>query len=115
VPPFAIATPPVYRAWDELGGPRSTRALEPPAPVAGLVDALVNDLEPAAEHLEPRLAPFRAALEAAAGAPALLAGSGSACWIAFEDGDARDAAARRVEAELGLPVHRGTSIPSRPA
>ena len=38
----------------------------------------MNDLEPAAEHLEPRLRPFRQGLEALAGAPALLAGSGSA-------------------------------------
>lgn len=114
VPPFAIATPPVYRAWDDLGGPASTRAVAPPRAVAHLVEALVNDLEPAAEHVEPRLAPFRAALEAAATAPALLAGSGSACWIAFDDADACERSARRVEAELSLPVHRGTSIPSRP-
>jgi 4-diphosphocytidyl-2-C-methyl-D-erythritol kinase len=112
VPPFGIATPGVYRAWDELGGPGSTRAVAPPRAVEHLVDALVNDLEPAAEHVEPRLAPFRADLEAAAGAPALLAGSGSACFLAFDDADAGERSARRVEAELSLPVHRGTSLPS---
>jgi 4-diphosphocytidyl-2-C-methyl-D-erythritol kinase len=112
VPPFRIATPPVYRAWDELGGPRSERAVAPPSALAHLVEALVNDLEPAAERVEPRLAPFRADLEAAAGAPALLAGSGSACWMAFDDPDACERSARRVEAELSLPVHRGTSLPS---
>jgi len=114
VPPFGIATPSVYRAWDELGGPRGTRAVAPPRAVAHLVEELVNDLEPAAEQVEPRLAPFRVDLEAAAAAPALLAGSGSACWIAFADADACERSARRVEAELSLPVHRGTSIPSRP-
>ena len=106
--------PPERWAWDELGGPQSERAVAPPSALAHLVDALVNDLEPAAEHVEPRLAPFRADLEAAAGAPALLAGSGSACWIAFDDADACERSARRVEAELSLPVHRGATLPSRP-
>lgn len=80
VPPFGLATPTVYRAWDELGGPSSTRRVPTPAGLAGLglPDSLVNDLEPAAEHVEPRLRPFREALETLAGAPALLAGSGSA-------------------------------------
>jgi len=80
VPPFSLGTAAVYRAWDELGGPSSTRAVPLPDGLAGLglPDLLVNDLEPAAEHLEPRLRPFREGLEALAGAPALLAGSGSA-------------------------------------
>ena len=112
VPPFAIATPAVYRAWDDLGGPTSTRAVAPPSAVAHLVEALVNDLEPAAEHVEPRLAPFRADLEAAAGAPAILAGSGSACFLAYDDADACERSARRVETELSLPVHRGTTVTS---
>jgi 4-diphosphocytidyl-2-C-methyl-D-erythritol kinase len=80
VPPFSLATPAVYQAWDELGGPSSTRIVPTPGALAGLglPDSLVNDLEPAAEHIEPRLRPFREALEALAGGPALLAGSGSA-------------------------------------
>jgi 4-diphosphocytidyl-2C-methyl-D-erythritol kinase len=80
VPPFSLATAAVYRAWDELGGPSSTRAVPLPEGLAGLglPDHLVNDLEPAAEHVEPRLRPFREALESLADAPALLAGSGSA-------------------------------------
>jgi len=80
VPPFTLSTAAVYRAWDELGGPSSTRAVPLPEGLAGLglPDHFVNDLEPAAEHLEPRLRPFREALESLAGAPALLAGSGSA-------------------------------------
>ena len=84
VPPFALSTPAVYRAWDALGGPASTRTVPTPGGLAGLglPDELVNDLEPAAEHLEPRLRPFREALEALAGGPALLAGSGSAYVVA---------------------------------
>ena len=80
VPPFSLATPAVYRAWDDLGGPSSTRIVPLPPALAGLglPESLVNDLEPAAEHVEPRLRPFREALEALAGGSALLAGSGSA-------------------------------------
>ena len=80
VPPFGLPTPAVYRAWDELGRPSSTRAVPLPEGLAGLglPDHLINDLEPAAEHVEPRLRPFRQAVEALAGAPGLLAGSGSA-------------------------------------
>jgi 4-diphosphocytidyl-2-C-methyl-D-erythritol kinase len=68
-PAFSCATADVYRAWDALGGPRDE----------------VNDLQPAAQHLEPRLAAFRRDLEAAAGAPAILAGSGSSYAVVFDD------------------------------
>jgi 4-diphosphocytidyl-2-C-methyl-D-erythritol kinase len=94
VPPFAIATPPVYRAWDELGGPVSHRVVAGPA---GLGD-LANDLEPAAERVEPRLGGFRQQLEAAAGAPAILAGSGSACAVLYEEQADAVAALDRVTA-----------------
>jgi len=110
VPPFSLGTVAVYRAWDELGGPRSARAIAPPTAVAGLVDERANGLGPAAVRVEPRLAAFRTALETAAGAPALLAGSGSACWIPFEDPDEARAAAARVETILDLPAHLGTTI-----
>src|SRR5205814_1416626 len=32
LPPFRIATPSVYRAWDDLGRPRSKRAVSAPGP-----------------------------------------------------------------------------------
>ena len=77
-PGFGCSTAAVYRAWDELGGPIG-RAVE-----TGVVslDPLTNDLEPAALHVEPRLAEFRDTIERAAGRPALLAGSGSSyCFV----------------------------------
>jgi 4-diphosphocytidyl-2-C-methyl-D-erythritol kinase len=89
VPRFAIATPAVYRAWDDLDGPVSTREVRGPHGLA----ALTNDLESAAERVEPRLVGFRTRLERAAGAPAILAGSGSACAVLYED-EATAAAAR---------------------
>ena len=94
VPPFAIATPAVYRAWDELGGPASARVVEGPAGVG----PLTNDLEPAAERVEPRLAGFRDALERTAGSPAVLAGSGSACAVVYTEELAAAAARDRVVA-----------------
>ena len=102
VPPFPLATPAVYRAWDELGGPASARAVprRPALAGLGLPDDLVNDLEPAAEHVEPRLRPFREALEALAGAPALLAGSGSAYVVPVAS--AADAAVVATQAGIEL-------------
>jgi 4-diphosphocytidyl-2-C-methyl-D-erythritol kinase len=65
VPPLAVSTPAAYRAWDELGGPRSDG---------------VNDLEPAALLVEPRLARWRDRIHEAAGVAPTLAGSG-ATWF----------------------------------
>ncbi len=78
-PPFRCATADVYRAWDALGGPHA----EP------------NDLEPAAQQIEPRLVAFKRAVEEAAGAPVILAGSGSSYAVATaDDGEARRVATR---------------------
>jgi len=66
VPPFGCATPAVYRAWDEMGGPTA----EGP-----------NDLEPAALRVEPRLAAWRDRLGEATGATPVLAGSGSTWFV----------------------------------
>jgi 4-diphosphocytidyl-2-C-methyl-D-erythritol kinase len=102
VPPFGLSTPAVYRAWDELGGPSSPRGVPTPAGLAGrgLPGELANDLEPAAEHVEPRLRPFREALEALAGGPALLAGSGSAYVVPVASSAQAAAVATQAGAEL---------------
>ncbi|MCD9623494.1 4-(cytidine 5'-diphospho)-2-C-methyl-D-erythritol kinase [Rhabdothermincola salaria] len=68
-PPFGCSTPAVYRAWDDLGGPRGEHG---------------NDLEPAALVVEPRLAAWRERLAEVTGQRPRLAGSGST-W--FVDGD----------------------------
>ena len=102
VPQFPLNTAAVYRAWDELGGPSSERPVPLPDALAGtgLPDVLVNDLEPAAEHVEPRLRPFREALELLAGAPALLAGSGSAYVVPVASPAQAAVLANQVSAEL---------------
>jgi 4-diphosphocytidyl-2-C-methyl-D-erythritol kinase len=65
-PPFGVATPAVYRVWDEMGGPQA----EGP-----------NDLEPAALAVEPRLALWRDALWEATGCRPVLAGSGATWFV----------------------------------
>ncbi len=75
LPPFGVDTVAVYRAWDA-------------ARVRGVGTghgAHGNDLEDAALAVEPRLAEWRDALEAASGQRPRLAGSGST-W--FVEGDA---------------------------
>ncbi len=71
--PFGVDTAAAYRAYDELqGGWPIDRHAD---------DAAVNDLEPAALVVEPRLARWRDALEEATGRPARLAGSGSTWFV----------------------------------
>jgi 4-diphosphocytidyl-2-C-methyl-D-erythritol kinase len=84
-PRFGCTTADVYRAWDELGGPH--------AEVNGLG---ANDLEPAAHRVEPRLLAFKHAVEAAARAPAILAGSGSSYAAVFDDRAEAERARKRV-------------------
>ncbi len=98
VPPFRLATPAVYRAWDALGGPRSMRVLPAPMAVAALVDGLVNDLEPAAEVVEPAVRAFRERIEVLSARPALLAGSGSAHFVPCDTTEAAAETAARVSA-----------------
>jgi 4-diphosphocytidyl-2-C-methyl-D-erythritol kinase len=97
-PPFGCSTPAVYGAWDELGGPVATRAVDAPA---GYPGPLVNDLEAAAERVEPALGPFRARVEAVLERPALLCGSGASYTAWFGDADAAAGAAARARSELG--------------
>jgi len=93
MPHFGCETAAVYRAWDELGGPHHD----------------VNDLEAAAHHVEPRLVAFKRSVEDGAGAPAILAGSGSAYAVVFDHGDAAEEARDRVAASIDGAVWLGTT------
>jgi len=83
-PRLAVATPAVYRTWDELGGPRSDGP---------------NDLEAPALVVEPRLDEWRRRIAEAlgGGATPILAGSG-ATW--FVDGARPELAAALPEADV---------------
>jgi 4-diphosphocytidyl-2-C-methyl-D-erythritol kinase len=110
VPPFPLATEDVYRAWDEIGGPRAERSVPAPPPLDALAPELVNDLEPAAEHVEPRLRPFRERLENAAGRDALMAGSGSTYVVLTDGPRGLPERAEQVGAEIGGPVIAAATV-----
>ncbi len=71
VPPVAVSTPLVYRAWDDLGGP-------------GAADGSVNDLEAPALVVAPELSEWRDRLAQASGRRPQLAGSGGAWFVEGE-------------------------------
>ena len=84
---FSMATPGVYRRYDEmkLGDGRSIRE-EPDwptwskLPAAELMPRLINDLEPPAFSLGPELGELRAALERNWGRVFRMSGSGSSLF-----------------------------------
>jgi 4-diphosphocytidyl-2-C-methyl-D-erythritol kinase len=110
IPPFRLSTPDVYARWDELGGPAAERVVTAPRQLAGLTTELANDLEPAAEAVEPRLRTFRQALEAAAGGPALMAGSGSSYVVPVPDARRLPALVDEVRRKLRVPVLGTTNV-----
>ncbi|MEX0664955.1 MAG: hypothetical protein WD598_09345 [Acidimicrobiia bacterium] len=110
LPPFRLQTSDVYRAWDDLGRPAATRRVAATGEIAEVLPELSNDLEPAAEAVEPRLTEFRTELEAAAEAPALLAGSGSAYVVPVGDGLDATSYARRVQRRLRVPVTPAATV-----
>jgi 4-diphosphocytidyl-2-C-methyl-D-erythritol kinase len=76
IPPLTCSTPAVYRAWDDLGGPRADGA---------------NDLVPAALVVEPGLARWRDRIREAAGMEPELAGSGATWFLAGHHHEVRGA------------------------
>ncbi len=108
-PEFGCATAAIYQAWDELGEPRSHRELEAPS---GYPGPFVNDLEPAAEHVEPRLRAFRETVEDVIGQALLMCGSGSAFVAWFEDAGVADDAKQRAADAIGERVWRSDAIVS---
>ncbi len=112
VPDIHLATPDVYRAWDELDEPcaggLSGRDLPPP--LRGY-DSLANDLLPAALHLAPELGDFMAAVSEAWGRPVAMSGSGPALFGYFADLDEAEDAARSLgeptRAAVGAGLRQG--------
>lgn len=66
IPPIQVSTPAVYKAWDELGGPRGHNK---------------NDLEPAALHAYPELAQWKHVIADSVGEEPRLAGSGATWFV----------------------------------
>jgi len=88
-PGWPLATPMVYRAWDEAGRESENRISEV---IEGIergelaVDGLQNDLEQAAFRVDPRLQAFRQALERwLFPVPCFLSGSGATYYMLGSD------------------------------
>lgn len=80
VPPLQVSTPAVYKAWDDLASTRS-RDTGTIQNNGRDLDTYVNDLEPAALIVEPRLAQWRDRIHAACGIRPTLAGSGATWFV----------------------------------
>lgn len=116
VPPFQLATPAVYEAWDRLDGPAGPQVGGRDLPPS-LRDfaPLGNDLYPAAVALAPELAEWRDLLEDLWGRAVLLSGSGPALFTFFPGEDEAADAAAAVPAEARAapavaPLGRGAAL-----
>ena len=92
LPPFFCPTGAVYRAWDAARWRPAAGKVEQSLEYlqrgrwGPLEEMLGNDLQPAAEQVQPQLAEIREALQHLG--PVLLCGSGStlSCWdVSFEE------------------------------
>jgi 4-diphosphocytidyl-2-C-methyl-D-erythritol kinase len=99
-PPFGMATPAVYRRFDEmkLGNARDIErapdwAALAATPAKELLGQLVNDLEAPAFDLNPRLADMRREWEDRLGRIVRMSGSGSTLFTLYDSKEAADAAA----------------------
>ena len=106
IPPFRLSTLKVFAAWDSLGINKSSRKIPAPDPISMVIPELFNDLELAAELVEPRLSDFRVQVEKISEMPAVLAGSGSAYIVPLSRQDAwrLDEIADELRRNLRVPV-----------
>jgi 4-diphosphocytidyl-2-C-methyl-D-erythritol kinase len=103
LPKIELATPAVYRRFDEMKLGRDEHlAVEPDwsewsrLPAADLMARLVNDLEPPAFDLSPPLKELKEALEHGLGRIVRMSGSGSSLFTLCDGGaDEAEAIARR--------------------
>ncbi len=113
VPPIALATADVFRAWDDLGGPEGPTISGADLPPA-LRDyaPLVNDLYPAAVSVAPAIDEWRAELAHRWGIPVVMTGSGSALFAYLPSlGEAEGAVAAAPQGAAATravrPINRG--------
>lgn len=114
VPEYRLATPEVYRTWDELGFPTGEVLSSGPLPPQLRHVEVVNDLTAAAVAVEPALGDLMADLSDAWERPVLMSGSGSAVFGCFADVDeasdalsaVRHLGATRTCALIARGVHR---------
>jgi len=108
-PPVHVATGAAYAA---LAGARDRGGEAPcfdhvgdtPATWEEVAAAARNDFEEVVPGMAPEVARALAALRGSEASPALLSGSGSACFGIFADARAAEAAADSLRARTGFPV-----------
>ncbi len=125
VPPFELATPSVYRRWDELDGPIGP-GIEAQHLPGSLRDRapLGNDLQPAAVDLVSELGDWISDTASAWGQPVAMSGSGPSLFSLFSTiGEAADAidivrgarsSVAALPATVGWEMDAGGSLPRAP-
>lgn len=120
---ISLATPLVYRRFDELGPGRSAAALAeaprdwPNWAALGseeLLRRLENDLEPAAFSLAPALGELRDRVERALQRPVRMSGSGSTLFTLYDDPVEARAAVGKAAVVPGDEVFRTAVAPLAP-
>ena len=113
LPAFPIPTAHAYRVLDELRPKADEGTLDAfdvldwaGLPPEGLLARLINDLEPAAFKIEPRLGKLRDSIESKLGRIVRMSGSGSALFTLFDENEPFQRAAQTVEKTLGIRVER---------
>ncbi|MBN1867461.1 4-(cytidine 5'-diphospho)-2-C-methyl-D-erythritol kinase [Candidatus Sumerlaeota bacterium] len=107
-PDQGVSTPAAYAKYDSLGGEATEGDLERliaalrSRDLAGVLQDLRNDLEPAVFDLHPFLGRLRADLESLARSPVRLTGSGSTLFTLTETSSAARAIARRWERDSNV-------------
>ncbi len=109
LPPLHVATGAAYAALAEArsgGGdpPCFADVWGAPASWGEVAAAARNDFEAVVPAAHPGISRALGALRASGASPALLSGSGSACFGIFADRAAAEAAAETLRARLGSPV-----------
>jgi 4-diphosphocytidyl-2-C-methyl-D-erythritol kinase len=102
LPEVSMPTPDVYRKFDAMGLGREQDLIDEPdwaswtkLPSVELLPRLVNDLEPPAFAIAPRLGELRNRIERIVGRPVRMSGSGSSLFTLFdEEHEAKEASAR---------------------
>lgn len=118
LPRMAMPTPSVYRRFDQMALGTDLSSAEEDwerwakLPAAELMPLLVNDLEPAAFALEPRLADLRCRMEQILGRSVRMSGSGSSLFCLYDTSRQADEAARSISRESGLD---SIAVPLAPA
>jgi 4-diphosphocytidyl-2-C-methyl-D-erythritol kinase len=119
LPPVHVATGPAYGALARHRAVHGAEAGDPPptgTPTwSSLAEGAANDFEVVVPAAHPPVAASLEALRTAGARPALLSGSGGACFGAFPDGDRAREAGVALTAHLGWPAIPVRTLAAFPA